>query len=353
MKTIVAGKNEAGQRLDKLLSKILNKAPKSFIYKMLRKKNITLNDKKAEGSEIVQPGDRVNLYLADETVDKFSEGYVSPTPVNKEEFQKKSDISLKSGIQENGKDKRREAFQVVYEDSEILLINKPAGMLSQKAKNTDISLVEYLMEYLLGMGSITTEELATFKPGICNRLDRNTSGLVAAGKTLIGLQTLSMLLRERTLDKYYLCLVKGEVKETKKITGYLKKNEKTNQVSISLSKQEGADPIETEYMPIKQSPDYTLLRVKLITGKTHQIRAHLSSIGHPIVGDSKYGSKQINDSFKRRYRLDHQLLHSYQMLFPDNLTGELAYLSGRMFQAEPPKEFETILKDCFGSKGRN
>ncbi|SHO49780.1 RluA family pseudouridine synthase [Anaerocolumna xylanovorans] len=331
MKTIIAGKNEAGQRLDKLLFKILKKAPKSFIYKMLRKKNITLNGKKAEGGEPVQPGDEIKLFLSEETIEKFTESYVIPLPE-----------------QETGQKEKKssESFQVVYEDDNVLIANKPAGMLSQKAKETDISLVEYLISYLLDTKSITLNELETFKPGICNRLDRNTSGLVAAGKTLAGLKTLSELLRERTLSKYYLCFVKGEVKEEKKITGYLLKDERTNQVTVLKSPRENADYIETEYIPIRGNKDYTLLRVKLITGKTHQIRAHLSSIGCPIIGDTKYGDRTVNEKFKVKFRLSHQLLHSYEMVFPDRLEGELSNLSGLKLVAELPVYFENILKAC-------
>lgn len=331
MKTIIAGKNEAGQRLDKLLFKTLNKAPKSFVYKMLRKKNITLNGKKAEGCEPVQPGDEIKLFLSEETIEKFTESYVSPL-AGQEAGQRAKKAS--------------ESFQVVYEDDNVLIVNKPAGMLSQKAKETDISLVEYLISYLLDTKSITLKELETFKPGICNRLDRNTSGLVAAGKTLAGLKTLSELFRERRLSKYYLCLVKGEVREEKKITGYLLKEEETNQVTVLSSPREEADYIETEYTPLKGNKEYTLLRVKLITGKTHQIRAHLSSIGFPIIGDTKYGDRKVNEKFKNRFKLSHQLLHSYEMVFPEHLEGELSNLSNLKLTAELPVYFETILKAC-------
>ncbi len=344
MKTIVAGKNEAGQRLDKLLQKALNKAPKSFIYKMLRKKNITLNGKKAEGSEIVQLSDEIKLFLADETIDKFTESYAAAFN-NSEKTAGKKDTS-------EGKSVQSVSLQIAYEDSDIVLINKPAGMLSQKAKDTDVSLVEYLIQYLIKSNSLTLTELNTFKPGICNRLDRNTSGLVAAGKTLPGLQMLSEVFRERTLDKYYLCLVKGAVKEQKRITGYLTKNEKTNQVTILLKETEDSDYIETEYTPVINSNEYTLLKVKLITGKTHQIRAHLSSIGHPIIGDAKYGNKTMNDRFRKEFKLNHQLLHSYEMKFPKDMAGEFTYLSGHKVNAELPEYFENILKVCLDYKGR-
>ena len=320
MKIITVDKNEAGQRLDKLLMKHLNKAPKSFIYKMLRKKNITLNGKKAEGSEKTQLDDEIKLFLSEETIQNFSEAYTAaPIKYN---------------------------FSVVYEDADILVVNKPAGLLSQKAVKEDISLVEHILSYLLNTNQITEEELNTFKPGICNRLDRNTSGLVAAGKTLAGLQTLSELFRDRTLDKYYLCIVRGTIGEPQKINGYLMKDEKTNKVTVTGSFMEGSEPIRTEYEPVNGNSRYTLLRVKLITGKTHQIRAHLSSIGHPIIGDGKYGNKEVNQELRKAFRLEHQLLHSYQMVFPE-MTGKFEYLSGRVFTAPLPDYFIRLQKELF------
>ncbi len=315
MRIIIVEKNEAGQRLDKLLMKQLNKAPKSFIYKMLRKKNITLNGKKADGSEKTCLKDEIKLFLSEDTIENFSEAYQSTTVEYK--------------------------FTVIYEDSNILVVNKPAGLLSQKAAKEDISLVEHIISYLLTTGQVAKEELNTFKPGICNRLDRNTSGLVVAGKTLLGLQTMSELFRERTLDKYYLCIVKGTIKEPEKITGYLKKDEKTNRVTVTDQFSEGCEPIQTEYQPLKYNGGFTLLRVKLITGKTHQIRAHLSSIGHPIIGDSKYGNKSTNLNLGKVLRLKHQLLHSYQLVFP-RMEGEFKNLSGKELTAELPDYFITV-----------
>ncbi len=316
MKIIVVDKNEAGQRLDKLLLKHLNKAPKSFIYKMLRKKNITLNGKKADGSEKTNLDDEIKLFLSEETIANFSEEFKA--------------VKVKTN------------FEVIYEDENIIAVNKPAGMLSQKADKDDISLVEHIISYLLDNHRITGEELNTFKPGICNRLDRNTSGLVIAGKSLIGLQVMSELFRDRTLDKYYIALVQGEILEQKKIEGYLLKDEKTNKVSVFPVYKEGSDPIKTEYMPLKITSGYTLLKVKLITGKTHQIRAHLSSIGYPILGDVKYGNLKENELFKKKFHLNHQLLHAYEVKFPKMDQG-LNNLTDLTLHAELPKDFAKIV----------
>ena len=321
MKQINVSENLAGQRLDKLLLKVLNKAPKSFIYKMLRKKNIVLNGKKATGQEIVKLNDEIKLYLSDETIDKFS-------------MHKKMDIV---------------DFQldIVYEDKNILIVNKPAGFLSQKASEDDLSMVEYVISYLLETKQINREQLISFKPGICNRLDRNTSGLLIAGKSLSGLQEMAKLLKTRNIDKYYLCIVKGQITEAKTITGYLSKDQEKNTVTVSSKSSDESHYICTEYKPLSSNKNYTLLEVKLITGRSHQIRSHLNSIGHPIIGDYKYGDSKVNSYFKQKYNLKNQLLHSYRYVFPQ-LLGPLSNLSGLEFKASEPEIFKRIRQDLFG-----
>jgi len=315
MKEIIISENEAGQRLDKLLAKYLNEAPKSFFYKMLRKKNIVLNGKKATGNEKLNVGDSVKLFLADETIEKFSSIQIQKVKTN---------------------------LDIIYEDEHILLINKPVGMLSQKADKKDASLVEYLITYLLDSGSLTKEELRTFHPSVCNRLDRNTSGMVAAGKSLAGLQELSALFKDRSLKKYYRCLVNGKITETQYLKGYLYKDEKHNKVVISKTELKDSLPIETEYRPVEVFQDTTLLEVHLITGRTHQIRAHLASQGHPIIGDYKYGNKTLNDTYKKEFKLESQLLHAYRLEFP-NLEGALKAVSEKVFIAEVPALFKKIV----------
>lgn len=329
MKIIVVSKNEAGQRFDKLLAKVLNQAPKSFIYKMLRKKNITLNGKKADGSEKVVLGDEVKIFLSDDTFEKFSAEVAMAQP------------ELSGFTSELGK-----GIPILYEDDNVLILNKPAGVLSQKAAASDISMVEHVTSYLLETKQITQNQLNTFKPGVCNRLDRNTSGIMVAGKSLAGLQTMAELFKDRSLHKYYRTIVKGRISSQQLIQGYLIKEEATNKVTIYQQPTEGAEYIETEYKPILTSDDYTLLEVKLITGKTHQIRAHLQSIGHAIIGDGKYGSKRVNDYFRKTYGLNHQLLHAYRLEFP-SLTGTCGNLSNQVYVAELPKQFQEIQKGLF------
>lgn len=327
MKEIIVTSKEAGQRFDKYLGKYLEKAGKSFVYKMLRKKNITLNGKKAEGSERLNEGDVIKLFLADETIEKFS------TIVTDEVVQPV--IEAES-----------EELNIIYEDANVLIINKPAGMLSQKARPEDITLVEHITAYLLKSGELTTEQMKGFRPGICNRLDRNTSGIIVAGKSLEGLQVMGELFKERTLDKYYYCIVKGVVEKKEQIEGYLYKNHSHNKVTISKEPKEGSEYIKTQYEPVKKTDEYTLLKVKLITGKSHQIRAHLQSIGHPIIGDGKYGDVHVNKYFKKNFKLKHQLLHAAELHFPVMKEG-FEGLSKQVIKAPFPDYFEAIINGVF------
>lgn len=316
MKEFEIQANESGQRFDKYLAKLLPQAPKSFFYKMMRKKNITLNGKKAAGSEKLQDGDVVRLFLGSETFEKFS---------RREQFTRVS-----------------HQLDILYEDGDVLFLNKPSGVLSQKAKPEDVSLVEEIISYLLDKGEVTQESLRTFRPSVCNRLDRNTSGIVAAGKSLQGLQGLSQLLKDRSLHKYYLTLAAGEIVEPSYIKGYLFKEEAQNTVRIFDGPQEGARPIETGYTPLACNGTVTLLKVQLLTGRTHQIRAHLASIGHPVIGDVKYGEESLNKKYRQAYGLEHQLLHAWCLVFPD-LEGDLEQLAGKTVTAGLPSAFERIL----------
>lgn len=316
MEQITVKEGDSGQRLDKYLGKYLKEAPKSFLYKMMRKKNITLNGKKAQGNEILKEKDEIRLFLAAETIEKFR-------GAGKEE-----------GV--------HGLLDIPYEDAQVLFVNKPAGMLSQKAAREDVSLVEYLTGYLQEKEKAGEERGDTFRPGICNRLDRNTSGLITAAKTSAGARALSALLRERSVKKYYLCLAAGVIREKREISGWLLKDEARNQVRIFPSDPGGADEIHTVYEPVGRGKDLTLLMVELITGRSHQIRAHLAFDGHPVIGDSKYGNEAVNRRFRARYGTAHQLLHAYRMEFPP-LSDVLEGLSGKTVCAPLPDRFADIL----------
>lgn len=318
---------DEGQRLDKFLAKFMPSAPKSFFYKMMRKKNIVINGKKADGSERIVAGDEIKLFLSDETISNFLSDKIS-------ESESENTAPCK--------------LDIIYEDSDILVINKPVGMLSQKANREDISAVEYINLYLSqNFKASNTEISAVFNAGICNRLDRNTSGLIVAGKSIKGLQCMNSVFRQRELKKYYLCIVKGKVSEPASLKGYLVKHENHNNVTVMQNEVTGSSKIITEYIPLGygklENIDYTLLKVQLVTGKAHQIRAHLKSIGHPIVGDAKYGHKDTYKIFRREFGLRHQLLHAWRLEF--GIYDDIPKKYHKMVLEAPlPKEFENIMK---------
>lgn len=314
--------NEAGQRFDKYLHKLLPKAPASFFYKMLRKKNIVLNGKKAEGKEKLSIGDEISLFLSEETFLSFQDS------LQKESEFIKAYQTLKD-------------IQIVFENQNMLIVNKPSGILTQKSKDSDLSLNEWLIGYLLFSNAITRESLRTFKPSVCNRLDRNTSGLVLCSKTLKGSQRLSMLIRERKVHKFYRLFVKGSVEKEELLKGYLVKDELTNKVTISETPIEQGAYIKTRFYPVQKLSDMTYLEVELITGKTHQIRAHMASVGHPILMDYKYGDHKFNEKYKDRFPAQGQLLHAYRLEFSKE--ESLLEGAGPVFIAEEPSVFQKLL----------
>lgn len=327
MQKFVITKQEAGWRFDKYLKKLLPQAGSGFLYKMLRKKNITLNERKAAGNEVIAVGDSVELFFSEETFLKFSGR--SAEQSYRRAFRELKDIS------------------VVYEDGNILVLNKPAGVLSQKAERDDISLNEWMIGYLLEKGEMTEEGLSRFRPSVCNRLDRNTSGLVLCGKSVRGSQFLSEILRDRSLHKYYVTYAQGRIEREIALDGYLRKEEEENRSeiigteayrSLVAEKPEVSREykrIETVIKPLAylRERDCTELEILLVTGKSHQIRAHLAGIGHPVFGDRKYGWKPAK---KDGMELKHQLLHAYRVEFPEE-EGEFAYLSGKCLTAPKPE----------------
>lgn len=365
MKEIVIKDNEAGKRLDKFLGQYLSKASTGFIYKMLRKKNIVLNGKKATGQEKLENGDIVTLWLSDDTFLKFANERLARVErgegVSVTEFTKAY--------------KSIKGIEVIYENKDVLFVNKPVGVLTQKAELGDVSLNEWIVGYLLHEKTIEPESLITFRPSVSNRLDRNTSGIVICAKTLQGAQMMAKGLKERTFKKYYRTVVSGIIDKSEEISGYLTKDSKTNTVTITKVETGVTDSdnsedeavtgncnkadngktdstyIETAYSPVDTNSKWNLtyLEVELRTGKTHQIRAHLASIGHPIVGDPKYGDEKVNDSFKQTYGLKSQLLHCYRLEFPNDAEsfGELA---GKEIIAPLYSKFRSLISDKFKSE---
>lgn len=357
----------ASQRLDKFLRRYLPEAGSGFLYKQLRKKNITLNGRKASGKELLDEGDVIRIFFSDETLQKFSGGKQLPG-------KKESDGAL-SKVPVLG------SSDILFEDSHVLILNKKAGILSQKASPDDVSLVEMIQAYLAAKGEITEESLRIFRPSVVNRIDRNTSGIVLAAKTLAAARELSECLRNRSVHKYYYALTEGDIQNPARISARLTKDPRTNRVTVhdeaavlrtdtvqskgsaarsadsrtsgGIKTRDTGEYIETEYAPAEHfqitGPDgrpvvFTLLKVNLITGKTHQIRSHLAFIGHPIIGDVKYGLRNRNEEFRRSFGLRRQFLHAAELAFPA-MSGVLSDLSGRTFQAPMPDDLRTVLEE--------
>ncbi len=303
MKELIINKNDSGQRVDKFIQKAVPRLPKSLLYKYLRLKRIKLNGKKCDISTKLSEGDIMNLYINDEFLDEKPET----------EF-----LSVSSSI------------SVVYEDENIILIDKKNGLVVHEddEKTTD-TLINRLKHYLYEKGEYNPEKENSFTPALCNRLDRNTGGIVIAAKNAESLRILNQKIKDRELEKKYLCITVGyPPKDEDTITAYLEKNSDTNTVTVSSRKTENSKTIITKYKVLKKKNNLALVEVELLTGRTHQIRAHMAYIGCPLLGDGKYGINRIN----KEYKIKTQALYSYKLIFSFKTdSGCLGYLNGREF----------------------
>lgn len=309
MLTVIIQKNDAGQRLDKFLTKTFRNLPVSMMYKYIRQKDIKRNGKRCTISDRLCEGDVLTLYVKDEFLTQVPPAY---------DFLSAS-----------------KQLDIVYEDENLLLLNKKVGLLCHPDDHEyGDTLIGRVQRYLYEKGAYHPEEENSFAPALVNRIDRNTCGIVIAAKNAEALRVLNQKLRDRELHKYYLCLVHGtpSPKEAT-LTGYLIKNESQNRVYISDKPQPGARTIATRYTVRESKGGLSLLEIDLLTGRTHQIRAHLASAGHPLLGDGKYGTNALN----KGTGFSKQALCSYKLVFDFTTpAGELAYLNGRSFEIPDP-----------------
>ena len=305
---------DANQRVDKYVKKYLNEAPLSFIYKLFRKKDVKINKHWVKENYILQEGDELAIYISDQQLEEFNK----PKEIEK--------VNLNHPI--------------IYEDENILIVDKPRGLLVHGDENEKVvTLANEVINYLYFKGEYDPKEKG-FIPAPAHRLDRNTSGMVAFAKNLISLQILEELFKNKdNIDKEYLALVKGRVDQKLEIDSPLLKDEKTGTVRISKYGKSALTFVEK----VKFYGDFTLVKVLILTGRTHQIRVHLASLNHPVIGDSKYGDFKINKMFKDLYGFENQFLHAYKLKFK-NIDSKLSYLSNKEFVSPLPSELDKLLK---------
>ena len=313
MREFLIGKNDAGQRLDKFVSKAVPSIPPSLLYKSIRLKKIKVNRKRADGKQMLALGDTVQMFLAE---DLFTE-------------QKKTPSRALSSIHPH--------ISVLYEDENIILLNKRPGVSVHEDENgAGDTLITHVQAYLFQKGEYDPKDSASFAPALCNRIDRNTGGIVIAAKNAEALRIMNEAIKERKIDKFYLCAVHGTPNPAEAtLTAYLKKDAVQNTVRIyDRHPPTGAKDIRTRYRTLCTRDGLSLLEVELLTGRTHQIRAHMAHIGHPLLGDGKYGIDRADR--ERGYK--YQALWSYRLCFsfPDTDTHALAYLRGKT--VEVPRE---------------
>lgn len=298
MKKVIINKNQSRQRFDRFLRKYFENAPLSVISKNIRKKNFKINGKRAKNKDYVYEGDEISMYISDENYDKW---------LTKTDFVP-SDFDL----------------DVVYEDKNIIVMDKKAGQLTHSASKKDYgnNLVDNMLSYLHKTRSFDMSD-RTFSPAVVNRLDRNTAGLIIGAKNAKSLRILNEAMRENLIDKYYLTIVSGSIKDDFKVDTRISKNENRNKVKKSDKGKE----ILTYFKVLERSKDFTFLECKLITGRTHQIRFSLKENKTPIIGDRKYGNKRVNEKLSAEFSIKNQVLLSYKLVFP-KLKG-LEYLEGK------------------------
>lgn len=319
MKKIYVDQKESGQRIDKYIRKYLNEAPLSYIYKLFRKKDIKVNGKRVDINYIIQTNDEITIYISDDILNEFNSPKTIAITTNK--------------------------LDIIYEDQNILIINKDAGILVHEGQeNTKTNTLNNdILFYLKNKGEY--KESDVFTPSCVHRLDRNTSGIIIAAKNLESSKLLLELFKDKEkLKKEYLALVFGNCSKHQVIDKPLLKDEKNKLVKVSKT---GADAI-TIFDKIISNDDFSLIKVQILTGRTHQIRVHMSSIGNPIVNDDKYGNFSLNKNFYNKYKYKYQLLHSYKITF-SNVNGILSYLNNKTFIAPIKKEEKAILNDIFPS----
>ena len=308
MKEFLIGKNDAGQRLDRWLEKNLPLLPAALAQKYIRLKRVKVNGKGSKKDVRLQVGDVLNLYINDEFFDK-------PTPEN---------AFLKLF---------RPQLNILYEDEHIMLVDKRPGMVVHGDENEKVNtLINHIQAYLYQKKEWSPYKEHAFTPALCNRIDRNTGGIVIAAKTAAALRVMNQKIRDRELTKLYLCVVQGRLAPPRgKLTGYLVKDEGKKQVYVRQKPVPGAKTAVTLYETKAVKNGLSLVECDLITGRTHQIRAQFAAAGHPLLGDGKYGSERVNRTYGRRY----QALYSYRLSFHFTTPAdELEYLNGRSFQVE-------------------
>ena len=319
---IEIGTNEAGQRLDKFLRKLLKDVPLSKIFKALRKGDVRVNGKKQKENYTLKVDDIVEIKYIQSTKEKPEEKFI------------KVDAS---------------SMKITYEDANILIVEKwPNILVHPDEKGKEPSLTDFVLSYLNEKGDYLPENELTFTPAPCNRLDRNTSGIVIFGKNFEALRNINELIREGNVEKYYNTLVKGKIKDGL-YKGYILKNEDVNISKIYEEEVPNSKEIAMEVKTLKTNGAYSFLEIDLITGRSHQIRAHLSHLGTPIIGDNKYGDKKLNSFFANKFGLDCQFLYAYKLVFR-NTQEKLNYLNNKTITESLPPVFKKIKNDVFKFK---